>query len=271
VLLRHWLAVIATTFVARLVQANDLQQLYELALTRDATLQAAKFERDAAIEARPQAQSQWLPQISANASAERERALLENAQVGGTPEVNNCVPFTSGMERCYANARTLSVDLSQTLWSYQAFNQLKEALEQIGIFLNWPLSRGGAIASAIRRARASYHQAEADLDAAERTTERQTRAAFRGMVTGVQRITAARRAAQSGRIAVDACRRNVDFGTGTEFDLLNAQNNYYAAVRAYNQARYDYLTSALTLKRQAGQLSGRDLNIVDALLVQGAP
>jgi outer membrane protein len=76
---------------------------------------------------------------------------------------------------------------------------------------------------------------------------------------------------QSGREAVEASRRNVEFGTGTEFDLLNAQNNYYTAIRAYSQARYDYLTSALTLKQQAGRLSEHDLLAIDDLLVESTP
>jgi outer membrane protein len=433
--------------------ANDLKQLYELALTRDTALQAAKFQRDAAVEARPQALSQWLPQVSATASAERERLLLEAPQVEGSSAAVDCVPSTANKERCHADTRALSLHLSQTLWSYQAFNQLKEAsfraaageaafqgaqqalllrvavayfailsgadqlatnrnereafgsllnqaqireqtgvgprsdveqaqafydateqtvidvqnalddanlamtqivglrperisplredipfttpqpasadewvasarqdnfdlraaqlnveaasrdvagqrarglptlsltgtvadvtqddllggnqnLDRVGIFFSWPLFQGGAVASAIRQARASYRQAQAEFETAQRNIERATRAAFRGVVTGVQRIAAARRAAQSGRAAVEACRRNVEFGTGTEFDLLNAQNNYYVAVRAYNQARYDYLTSVLTLKQQAGHLSERDLLGVDDLLVHAAP
>jgi len=79
---------------------------------------------------------------------------------------------------------------------------------------------------------------------------------------------AARRAVDSGRAAVEASRRNVEFGTGTEFELLDAQNNYYAAVRAYSQSRYDYLTSVLTLKQQAGRLSEHDLAAIDDLLVE---
>ena len=79
---------------------------------------------------------------------------------------------------------------------------------------------------------------------------------------------AARRAVDSGHGAVEASRRNVEFGTGTEFDLLNAQNNYYAAQRAYSQSRYDYLTSVLTLKQQAGRLSERDLVAIDELLIE---
>src|SRR5262249_29159207 len=100
---------------------------------------------------------------------------------------------------------------------------------------NWPLFQGGAIAAATRQSRALYRQALAERELALRGAERQTRAAFRGVSTGIQRIAAARRAVDSGQKAVEASRRNVEFGTGTEFDLLNAQNNYYAALRAYHQ------------------------------------
>jgi len=110
-----------------------------------------------------------------------------------------------------------------------------------------------------------------NYEAAQRDAERQTRAAFRGIVTGIQRIAASHRAVDSGKLAVDAMHRNVEFGTGTEFELLDAQTNYYSAVRAYAQARYDYLTNVLTLKQQAGSLSEADLASVDALLVDHAP
>ena len=93
--------------------------------------------------------------------------------------------------------------------------------------------QGGAIASAVRQSRATYRQSQANLESIQRDTERQTRAAFRNIVTGVQRIGAARRAVDSGKQAVEAMRRNVEFGTGNEFELLNAQENYYIVRRSY--------------------------------------
>ena len=145
-----------------------------------------------------------------------------------------------------------------------------QTLDTIGVSFNWPLFSGGAIASAVRQSRAQFHQAQANYEAAKRNTETQTRAAFRGIVTGIQRIGAARRAVESGERAVEAMRRNVEFGTGTEFELLNAQNNYYAARRAFAQARYDYLTNVLTLKQQAGRLTEQDLVAIDNLLIEKA-
>jgi outer membrane protein len=448
--LRYSLALITMVLAAKLANANDLKELYELAQTRDASLQASGFQRDAAIEARPQALAQWLPQVSAAASATRERAGFDSGQSTGTQAADCALGAAAGMQHCYGTVHSLGLNLSQTLWSFQAYSQLKEAnfqaaaaeagfrsaqqnlllrvaqayfailsaadqlaanraerdafgtllsqartreqtgvgprsdveqaqafydateqsvidaqnvlddanlalieivgahaaaiaplrqdiplvspepasaeewvtsarqdnfdvrtaelkmeaaardvsaqrgrglptfsltgssskltqdevlggnqtLDTVGVSFTWPLFQGGAVASAVRQSRALYRQAEAIYDSARRDTERLTRAAFRNIVSGIQRIGAARRAVDSGRAAVEASRRNVEFGTGTEFELLDAQNNYYAAVRAYSQSRYDYLTSVLTLKQQAGRLSERDLAAIDDLLVE---
>ena len=440
---------LAMTLAVNAAGANDLKDLYELALSRDATLQAAGFQRDAAVEVKPQALSQWLPQLSASAGATRERAGFDS-QSTGSQAADCAISSSPGTQRCYGTVHSLGLNMSQTLWSFQAFSQLKEAnfqaaaaeagfrsaqqnlllrvaqayfailsatdqlatnraerdafgtllnqaqtrqqtgvgprsdveqaqafydateqsvidaqnalddadlalteivgthaaaiaplrqdiplvspdpasaeewvasarrdnfdvrtaelkmeaaerdigaqrgrglpsfaltgssskltqdevlggnqsLDTVGVSFIWPLFQGGAVASAVRQSRALYHQAQATYDSTQRDTERQTRASYRGVVSGIQRIGAAHRAVDSGHGAVEASRRNVEFGTGTEFELLDAQNNYYAAVRAYSQSRYDYLTSVLTLKQQAGRLSERDLAAVDEMLIE---
>ena len=81
---RHFLTLIALVLAGRLVHANDLKLLYELALTRDTTLQVAHFQRDVSIEVRPQALASLLPQLSASASATRERAGYDSSQISST-------------------------------------------------------------------------------------------------------------------------------------------------------------------------------------------
>jgi outer membrane protein len=429
--------------------ANDLLELYQLALARDAVLQAATYRRDAAIEATPQALSELLPQVDATASAGREREGQQTT-LTTTTQATNCV-LASGpqMQYCYTNTHAYGLTLTQSLWSYESFSRLKEAhflaasaqanllgaqqnlllrvatayfgilsardqlgtnrrareafstlleqakvrerigisprsdvaqaqafyddteqsvidaqnnlddaelamteivglrradvaalreeipltspdpasvdewvasarqdnpgvraaelqaeanerdiavqrgkglptinlngstshswqdqafggkqsLDSVSISFNWPLFQGGAVSSAVRQSRAQYREAEALYETAQRDTERLTRAAYRGVVTGTLRIGAAKRAVESGRQSVEASQRNVEFGTGSVFDLLNAQNNYYAAQRAYSQTRYDYLTALLTLKQQAGRLSEHDLEVIDGLLI----
>jgi outer membrane protein len=440
------------TLTANSAAGNDLKEFYELALTRDTTLQAAHFQRDALVEARPQAIAQWLPQVSANASAERERAGFDSGPALGSTAADCAISSTSTSQHCYGTVHSLGLNLSQTLWSFQSFGQLKEAnfqvaaaeasyqgaqqslllrvaqayfgilsaadqlatniaereafstllnqaksrqqtgvgprsdvdqaqafydateqsvidarnalddanlamaqiigqrvervaplqenipllapepasaddwvtsarqdnydvrtaqlnmeaasrdisvqrgrglptisltgsgskitqdevlggnqtLDTVGVSFNWPLFSGGAVASSVRQSRALFRESQANYEAAKRNTETQTRAAFRGIVTGIQRIGAARRAVESGALAVEAMRRNVEFGTGTEFELLDAQNNYYTARRAFSQTRYDYLTSVLTLKQEAGRLTVQDLVAIDKLLIESA-
>jgi len=437
-------------FGAPACSANDLVELYEAALAHDASLQSAIYTRDGAIEARPRALSQWLPQLSAIASGTRERIDYTTSQTSGT-EASDCVVNPTGnTSRCYATAHGVGLKLTQSLWSYEALSQVKESgyqvaaaeasllsaeqnlvlrvaqayfgilsatdqlvtnrnereafgsllsqarsreqtgisarsdveqaqsfydateesvidaqnaledanlalavivgaqaraiaplerdipltapdpdsvdewvasarrgnfdvrvaylkaqaaahdisvqrgkglptlslsgsssrqwqdvilggnqtLDTISLTFSWPLFQGGAVASAVRQARALHRQTQTDYEAVLRDNERQVRGAFRSVINGISRIKATQRAVTSGQVAMEASKRNLEFGTGGEFDLLSSQNNYYTALRAYNQARYDYLTSALTLKQQAGRLDKRDLMAIDDMLVK---
>src|SRR3984885_11248062 len=123
-------AVLLGSFAARGAAANDLLQLYHLAQSHDATLQAALAQRDAAIEAKPQALALLLPQGSANASAERLRIgeqLLAPQTAAGTTVTGCQVAAGAANEVCFGDAHGYGLSLSQTLWSFQSFSQLREA------------------------------------------------------------------------------------------------------------------------------------------------
>ena len=110
--------------------ANDLLQLYHLAQNHDATLQAALAQRDAAIEAKPQALALLLPQVSANASADRLRIgeqLIAPQTVAGTTITGCQIAAGAQNEVCYGDGHGYGLSLSQTLWSFQSFSQLREA------------------------------------------------------------------------------------------------------------------------------------------------
>lgn len=141
-----------------------------------------------------------------------------------------------------------------------------QRLDSIGVVASWPLFQGGQLRSQRREASALLRQAQAEAEGRKRQAERDTLAAFRGVVAGIRGIQAAQRAVAANRTAVEASQNGVEAGTRTEFDLLNAQNNYYAALRAYYRSRYDYLNNTLRLKAQAGRLTLAELQAVDALL-----
>jgi outer membrane protein len=446
---RHVATLLAIFLVTRTAHGNDLLEFYHLALEHDATLQTAIAQRDAAIEVRPQAISQLLPQLLATGSGTRERVDTETGTSANGQQSAGCPQSTDGAQHCTGMTHGYAVTLTQTLWSFETFNRLKEAnrqaasaeatlmaaqqslqlrvaqayfgileatdqyatsvnqrdafkvlldqatarlqtgvgarsdveqaqafydataqgvidarnalddanlamteivgahsariaslrdniplstpepasadswveiaqndnpvlraarlnieaadseisaqrgkglptlaltasstrilqgivlggnqtLDTIGVSVQWPLFQGGAVASGIRQSRALYRQALAGYQTDAHDIEKQVRAAYRGVVTGIQRVAVANQAVVSGRASVTASKHNVEFGTGTQFDLLNSQNNYSAALRAYNQTRYDYLTNWLALKQQAGRLSDDDLATLDRFLV----
>src|SRR5262249_50649545 len=114
----------------RVASANDLLQLYHLAQTHDATLLAAMAQRDATIEAKPQALALLLPQISANASAERLKIgeqLLSPQTTAGTTITGCQIAAGAANEVCFGDGHGYGLSLSQTLWSFQSFSQLRAA------------------------------------------------------------------------------------------------------------------------------------------------
>ncbi|MGB6449258.1 MAG: hypothetical protein WBE92_00745 [Steroidobacteraceae bacterium] len=101
------IGVIIAVQAARPADANDLMRLYRLALARDTTIRSAMYQRDAAIEARPQALSQWLPQLAGTASREREFIAEQAAEFGISS--NGSTPLGSiGEPGCRRRSRSTS-------------------------------------------------------------------------------------------------------------------------------------------------------------------
>src|SRR5271163_3985669 len=92
---------IVWALAANFAAANDLKQYYDLALTRDTTLEAAHFQRDALIEVRPQAIAQWLPQVGAVAQAARIRAGYDNGPALGSTAADCAISSTACTQYCY--------------------------------------------------------------------------------------------------------------------------------------------------------------------------
>ncbi len=136
----------------------------------------------------------------------------------------------------------------------------------VGVSISLPIYAGGLIASQVRQASALGLQSKASEESTQRTVERQTRDAFQGVISGIASVRATQAAMRSSQLALESSQLGLKVGTRTEVDVLTALRNLYAAQRTYSQARYDYLLSVLSLKRQAGRLAESDLAEIDALL-----
>lgn len=140
---------------------------------------------------------------------------------------------------------------------------------QIQAILNIPIFAGGATASGVRVALAAQGQRLAEYDNAVRTAERNAGDAYQGVLTGISTVKAYKAAVTSTRTALEASEVGLQVGTRTAIDVLNAQQQLYAAESNYAKSRYDYLTAVLQLKAAAGRLKEADLAEIDRLLVEG--
>src|SRR5580692_7406955 len=206
-------ALIVMALAADAAVANDLRQYYELALTRDTTLEAAHFQRDALVEARPQAIAQWLPQVAANAQAARIRAGFDNGPALGSQAADCAISSSAGTQYCYGTAHTLGLNMSQTLWSFQSFSQLKEANFQVAAA---EASFQGAQESLVLRVAVAYFGI---LSAADQlATNRSEREAFGTL------LNQAKVRAQTGVGPRSDVEQAQAFYDATEQSVIDAQN-----------------------------------------------
>ena len=132
--------------------------------------------------------------------------------------------------------------------------------------LNIPIFEGGNTTSLTREAAYRSSKAVEDVEFEWRQLERQTRAAFLGVVSGIGLVTALSNTVEAQEKAVEAKNTGLQAGLFTLLPVLDAQRDLFLAKRDYAQARYDYLINRLRLKEAAGTLSEDDLVAINMML-----
>lgn len=133
------------------------------------------------------------------------------------------------------------------------------AQSSIGIELNIPLYSGGMTRSQVSESTERLYQSQDEREDRLREVVLNTRNAFRGINSDIEQISARRQSIVSGQKSVEANQVGMDIGSRNITDVLTAQKQLYAAVRDYNDARYDFILDNLKLKQAAGTLSPDDL------------
>jgi outer membrane protein len=90
-------------------------------------------------------------------------------------------------------------------------------------------------------------------------------------VNGHAQIEALESAIRSSRSALEANRIGYRIGTRINIDVLNAQQQLYAAEREWHKARADTLMQGLRLKAANGTLDQADLPAINHLLEKAQP
>lgn len=139
---------------------------------------------------------------------------------------------------------------------------------QLRIQVSIPLYTGGLISSRVRQANASFELSRQQFDSQRRTTEQQTRDAYRSVLADISRVRALQQALISTQSGAEATQAGFDVGTRTAVEVLSALQETYRAQANYLRARYDFILNTLRLKQAAGTLVAADIEQVNNWLVQ---
>ena len=144
---------------------------------------------------------------------------------------------------------------------------------QVALQLSVPVFSGGATTSKMREAVANLEKASAELDDARRQAVLLARQAYAAVESGQAQMEALQSAVQSSKSAVDANKVGYLTGTRINIDVLNAEQQLYAAQRDLAKSRIDTLMGRLRLKAAAGVLDESDVHMLNNLLKvqEGSP
>ncbi|MCV6609576.1 MAG: TolC family outer membrane protein [Amphritea sp.] len=137
---------------------------------------------------------------------------------------------------------------------------------QIGLTLSMPLYSGGSVSSQSRQAEFGLAQAQYTEDDTERAVVEETRNLLRNLRTDILSVSARQQSIVSSETALRATEEGFNVGTRNVVDVLQAEQQLYAAQRDYANARYNYVQNLFRFKQQIGTLSPQDLIGLDQWL-----
>lgn len=140
--------------------------------------------------------------------------------------------------------------------------------KSIGVQLNVPLFQGFSVQSRVREALSNQNKALHDLETTRRNITLQARQQFLNVTNGIAQVKALQQALVSSQSQLDSTILGQQVGVRTEVDVLNAQQQLYAAKRDLAKAYHGYLMSRLRLHAEAGELDEETLVQINAMLIR---
>lgn len=163
---------------------------------------------------------------------------------------------------------TLTLSASYEDRSLDNYKPQDSESETADLFLNLniPLYSGGGTQASARQARYLAEQARHQLTSAQRAAEIQTRSEFVNLRTNVQTVESLRQNIVSRESALEATKEGYNVGTRNIVEVLDAERNYFTALRDFASARFDFVISSLRLKQAAGTLTENDIAVLNDYL-----
>jgi len=134
------------------------------------------------------------------------------------------------------------------------------------LILNIPIYSGGATSASARQVRYRVEQAKHVLASTKRQARVEARTEYINIKTNIQTVESLKQNIISRESALEATREGYKVGTRNIVEVLDAERNYYTALRDFANARFDFVESNLRIRRSAGTLSLNDLETLNQWL-----
>jgi outer membrane protein len=258
---------VAAEIQAQRLLANSYEQLREI-IGDVVTELAAPTDELPLLSPDPASPEQWvktalaqnLTLISSRVAAEVAEYDVEIQRGSRLPKVTLSASVTND-----TNDRTQTIYRDPLPPLTSPSTQLPDG-HSWSIDLRFPLFTGGLNRSRIQQSVYTHRAATEELERVARLTERQTRDAYLGVISGISRVRALKQSVESNRTALRATEAGFEVGTQTTVDVLTSQKNLSTAETTYSRSRYDYILNVLALKQAAGNLSVTDVEQVNGWL-----
>ena len=144
---------------------------------------------------------------------------------------------------------------------------IKETTQKsAGLQLNWPIYQGGAVSAKTNIEQERAAQTRLQLDDEQEEVRVQTIQAFYDWESALEEVRSLRAQVTSTKTQLDAVQTGFEVGRRTSVDVLDAQQEYFDALRSLAQARHQYLLARLQLKAAVGVLNLEDLRAANRQL-----
>ena len=156
---------------------------------------------------------------------------------------------------------TLSLSAGYDYTELTNFAPTDNEAEDSSIFLNLnvPIYSGGATQATVRKSRYLVEQAKHQVSSAKRQAGIEARTEYINLKTNVQTVESLNQNIISRESALEATREGYKVGTRNIVEVLDAERNYFTALRDYASARFDFVESSLRLKQSTGTLNANDI------------
>ncbi len=174
---------------------------------------------------------------------------------------------------------TLSASVSygdRSTWGMSGFNGFNFPATSsgdgttYGLQLSVPIFSGFGTRAQVRQSLYRRDAAADQLEQQKRAIIRQTRSAYRSLISGQAEVEARRLAVVSAKAAYEAGEAGLEVGTRTIVDVLISQQQLFQAQRDFALSRNTYMVNQLRLRQAAGTIETSDLESVNRLLVADA-